>query len=69
MKVLLTGGRGLLGTPLATRLRAGGADVSVTDVPEVDVTDRDSVAAAVGSFGPDVVVHAAARRARRHEPV
>lgn len=60
MKVLLTGGRGLLGTPLATRLRAGGADVSVTDVPEVDVTDADGVRRAVSAFEPDVIVHLAA---------
>jgi dTDP-4-dehydrorhamnose reductase len=58
--VLLTGGRGLLGTPLAAQLSAAGADVCVTDLPEVDVTDAASVDAAVSDFAPDVIVHLAA---------
>ncbi len=60
MRTLLTGGRGLLGTPLAARLRASGADVLATDLPEVDVTDGESVSRAIASYGPDHVVHLAA---------
>jgi dTDP-4-dehydrorhamnose reductase len=60
VKVLLTGGRGLLGAPLAACLRAGGADVRVTDVPEVDVTSPEAVGAALGDYRPEVVVHLAA---------
>lgn len=60
MRVLLTGGRGLLGTPLASDLAAAGHDVLATDLPETDVTVTASVEAALGSFGPDHVVHLAA---------
>ncbi len=60
MRVLLTGGKGLLGTPLAACLRSGGVDVRVTDVPEVDVTSDAAVHAAVDAFRPDVLVHLAA---------
>jgi len=60
MRVLLTGGRGLLGAPLAACLRADEADVCVTDVPEVDVTNGAAVRAALDEFAPDVVVHLAA---------
>ena len=60
MRVLLTGGRGLLGTPLAVRLRDAGANVLVTDMPEVDVTDGAAVTAAIGGYGPSHVVHLAA---------
>jgi dTDP-4-dehydrorhamnose reductase len=60
VRVLLTGGRGLLGTPLAEYLRAGGATVLVTDVPEVDVTSAAAVQSAVDGFAPDVIVHLAA---------
>jgi len=60
VRVLTTGGRGLLGTPLAACLRARGAEVHVTDLPEVDVTDPAAVRRAVGDARPDVVVHLAA---------
>lgn len=60
MRVLLTGGRGLLGTPLAALLRERGAAVEATDLPEVDVTDPEAVGAALDAFAPDHVVHLAA---------
>jgi dTDP-4-dehydrorhamnose reductase len=60
VKILLTGGRGLLGTPLAACLRAGGGDVRVTDMPEVEVTSPVDVDAVLGEVRPDVVVHLAA---------
>ncbi len=60
MRALLTGGRGLVGTPLAARLAASGHAVHVADLPETDVTDAASVAAAFDAARPDVVVHLAA---------
>lgn len=60
MRVLVTGGRGLLGTPLESCLRDAGAEVRVTDLPEVDVTDPESVDAAFEAFRPREVVHLAA---------
>lgn len=58
-RVLLTGGRGLLGTPLSSRIR-GEHEVVVTDVADLDVTARESVLATVAEVRPDVVVHLAA---------
>jgi dTDP-4-dehydrorhamnose reductase len=34
--------------------------VSGCDLPELDITDRSAIAAAVASFAPDIVIHAAA---------
>jgi len=40
--------------------RGPGHAVLATDLPELDITDRGAVQAAVAGFGPDVVIHAAA---------
>ena len=58
MRVLVTGGRGQLGTALQAALAKH--RVLAVDLPEVDVTSYDSTMAAADAFGPDVVVHAAA---------
>ena len=60
MRVLLTGGRGLLGTPLTAHLRASGAEVHCAHRGDLDVTDAAAVAAAVREFRPQHVVHLAA---------
>ena len=62
MKVLLTGGRGMLGRTLVREL-AVGFDVVATDLPEVDITDVCSLDAAMAAHNPDVVVHCAAMTA------
>ena len=59
MKVLVTGARGLLGTPLTRRLAAR-HEVHAFDLPELDVADGDAVARAVDRIGPDRVVNLAA---------
>ncbi len=59
MKLLLTGGRGLLGTPLARRL-AGSHEVVVTDLPELDVTDAAAVRESMERVQPHRVLHLAA---------
>lgn len=58
-RVLLTGGRGLLGTPLTERL-SGRYDVVVTDVADLDVTDAGAVRSVLAEAAPDHVVHLAA---------
>lgn len=63
MRILLTGGRGLVGGPLTERLRArdGGAhDVRSLAHGDLDVTDAAAVRAAFSGFRPDAVVHLAA---------
>lgn len=56
-EVLVTGAKGLLGSALLARLgdRAAGLDL-----PELDITRRESVDAAVRRFQPRVIVNAAA---------
>jgi dTDP-4-dehydrorhamnose reductase len=58
MRILITGHKGQLGRALY----AGLADHTLAgcDLPELDVTDRAAIGAAVADFAPDVVIHAAA---------
>ncbi|MBQ7235433.1 MAG: dTDP-4-dehydrorhamnose reductase [Kiritimatiellae bacterium] len=58
MKLLITGGRGMLGRTLQRRL--AGHDIVVADLPEWDITDADAFTAGMMSEKPDVVVHCAA---------
>jgi dTDP-4-dehydrorhamnose reductase len=58
MKLFLTGGKGMLGRTLQRHLRQH--EVFVADLPEVDITNRASLAAALDAFRPDTVIHAAA---------
>ena len=69
-RVLLTGGQGFVGKRLTTLLAAKhpswalmvppGPVESADDAQTLDVTNQDSVRAAVVGFGPDIVVHLAA---------
>ena len=61
MKILVTGGRGMLGRTLQRRL--GAHELRVTDLPELDVADARAVAAAIAGFRPQTVVHCAAMTA------
>ena len=58
MKVLLTGGRGMLGRTICEEL----ADLEIvpTDLPEADITDEDGIDAVLREHRPDAVVHCAA---------
>ncbi|MEA3339798.1 MAG: dTDP-4-dehydrorhamnose reductase, partial [Chloroflexota bacterium] len=58
MRIFVTGHKGQLGQALYTAL----ADhtLSGCDLPELDITDRAAIGAAVANFAPDVVIHAAA---------
>jgi dTDP-4-dehydrorhamnose reductase len=59
MKFLVTGARGLVGTPLVRRLAARHR-VDGLDLPELDVRDAAACAAALRQFAPDRVAHLAA---------
>ncbi|MFA4943123.1 MAG: dTDP-4-dehydrorhamnose reductase [Lentisphaeria bacterium] len=61
MKILLTGGNGMLGRTLQRTL--GHHQLAIADLPEVDITRLASIAAAIAAFHPTAVIHAAAMTA------
>ncbi len=72
MKILITGASGQLGTEIQRQLKNGGsalgpvpdrlknATVIVTDVNELDITDRDATIAFVRRHQPDTIISCAA---------
>lgn len=60
MKVLVSGGKGQLGSELGFVLGAAGDDVLLASSAEFDVTDRDLVLQVVGAVKPDVIIHSGA---------
>jgi dTDP-4-dehydrorhamnose reductase len=60
MRIVVTGGRGLVGGPLVRRLAALGHEVEALDLPEFDVRDADACRDAVLSLGAERVAHLAA---------
>jgi dTDP-4-dehydrorhamnose reductase len=60
MRVLVTGARGQLGTDVVRTCTEAGDEVVACSRAELDLTDRDSVLAAITSTGPDVVINAGA---------
>ena len=61
MKVLLTGGKGMLGRTLCAELTD--FDVIPTDLPEADITDAVGFDALLKQIKPDAVIHCAAMTA------
>lgn len=59
MRILVTGARGMLGQALLSRLAARHETLGC-DLAEFDITDAAATSAAIGAFGPQVVVHCAA---------
>lgn len=60
-RVLITGARGLLGTPTTTLFRAAqGVEVSAVGHLEFDITDEAAVRRHVDAFRPDLVINCAA---------
>lgn len=59
VKVLVTGGRGLLGKEIEAVFRRRG-EVRITDLEECDVTDPAACRRAVDQFRPGLVIHCAA---------
>jgi dTDP-4-dehydrorhamnose reductase len=60
VRVLITGAAGQLGTDLARHCAERGDEVVACDRAALDLGDRDSVAQAITSVRPDVVVNAGA---------
>ena len=62
MKVLLTGGKGMLGRTLVREL-GGDFEVVPTDLPEADITDENAIDTVIAQASPDAVIHCAAMTA------
>ncbi len=62
MNILITGGKGMLGRTLIRHWQ-GAHTCIVADLPEADITNRESIAAAVAAAKADAVVHCAAMTA------
>jgi dTDP-4-dehydrorhamnose reductase len=58
MKILITGGKGMLGRTLSAALREH--EIVVADLPDWDVTDCDGFLSRLLAERPDVVIHCAA---------
>ena len=58
MKIFLTGAEGQLGRELQKRL--AGTEMMATDMKQLNITDRAAVAAMIGAYQPDIVIHGAA---------
>ena len=58
MKILITGGKGMLGRTLQKELAEH--EIVVADLPEWDITDDAGFVAKVGEAKPDLVIHCAA---------
>ena len=61
MKVMLTGGKGMLGRTLVKELAE--FEVVATDLPEADITDETGFEKFLQTVKPDVVIHCAAMTA------
>ena len=55
MKILITGGKGMLGRTLQKEL-GGENEIVVADIPEWDITDADAFTEKTIAVAPDVVV-------------
>lgn len=58
MRILITGGKGMLGRTLQAVLAEH--TLALADLPETDVTVLGSIGAAIEAFRPEVVIHCAA---------
>ena len=62
MKVLLTGGKGMLGRTIC-RVLGDRYEIVPTDLPEADITDEECIDSVVADTKPDAVIHCAAMTA------
>ena len=58
MRILITGGKGMLGRTLQRELAEH--EIVVADLPEWDITDDAGFVAKVGEVKPDLIIHCAA---------
>ena len=59
-KVLITGSNGQLGRELSRQLKEKGIGYAGYDIPEIDITDKDSIREVMDSEKPDCIINCAA---------
>ena len=57
MKMLVTGANGMVGSYISAVFDAG--DIVLTDLPELDITSKESVDSFISRFKPEYVIHLA----------
>ena len=57
MRIFITGYKGQLGRALCEAL--AGHTLATCDLPEMNITDRQAIGAAIADFAPDVLIHSA----------
>ena len=60
MRVVVTGGTGMLGTSVCKSFRTEGHSVRALDSKDADITDADACRSSIVTFEPDLVIHCAA---------
>ena len=60
MKVLVTGGRGMLGSEITKTFHGNGLDTVSIDIQEADITTKNEITKIVSLYKPDIITHAAA---------
>lgn len=60
MRIIVTGAKGQLGSDVVLQLNKIGAEAVEADLPELDITDADSVERFIAQSGADGVIHCAA---------
>ncbi len=60
MKVLLTGANGMLGRDMTKLFQQKGFEVTLTDIYNLDITDKNAVISKISEDKPDIVIHCAA---------
>jgi len=59
-KILITGGKGMVGSLLDNVLKDSGVDVYAPTREEIDITDREKVIKNIRRYKPDILIHCAA---------
>ena len=60
MKIIVTGSKGQLGTDVVAELQKNGIDAIGADLPELDITDSETVESFIYKSKADAVIHCAA---------